>query len=250
MKKMILLSSIFAAGALFADNAAPTPTEVASTEVGVMGISISQKATLIAVPFLGYTADAITVADMVNTAQLTAGSKLYVPNENGKYDVWTLTEGKWEKTDTNVVIGANGAEDGNGPDAADVTTARGGAFWLEPAANSEALIYLLGKPASGAGTSTAVGGEWNLVGNASEAAVTTLGAAAAMRDQVAIQIGGKIRYYTYMGSTNGWCYQNNDGSWAKNQELPVALGQGLWFKPAASATINWANGTITPVNAQ
>lgn len=244
MKKMILLSSIFAVSLAFAKT-------VDSTEVGVMGLTASQgKATLFAIPFLGYTTDAITVADMVNTAELAKDSKLYVPNTDGTYDVWTLDKDKrWEKTGTDVKISNVGASEGQGAAANEVQTGRGGAFWLEPAAESNALVYLLGKPASGAGTSTAVGEKWNLVGNASEAKVTTLGNAATMRDQVAIQIDGKLRYYMYMGD-NGWCYQNNDGSWATNQELPVALGQGLWFKPAASATINWADGTITPVNAQ
>ena len=241
MKKTILLSSILAAGALFAEDAAPTPTPVASTEVGVMGLAIPSKATLFAVPFLGYTADAITVADMVNTAQLAAGSKLYVPNENGKYDVWTLTGGKWEKTDTNVVIGANGAKTGDGPDAVDVTAARGGAFWLEPAADSEALIYLLGKPASDAGTSTADGGKWNLVGNASADSVNLNTLKVGMRDQIAIQVDGKFRYYMYMDNTYGWCYQQENGVWLQNVDVPVALGQGIWFKPTSNTTINWSD---------
>lgn len=244
MKKMILLSSIFAVSLAFAYKT------VESTEVGVMGLTApSGKSTLFAVPFLGYTVDAITVANMVNTAELATDSKLYVPNTDGTYDVWKLgSDKKWEKL-TEIDVGANGANESEGAAANKVQTSRGGAFWLEPAAGSEGSFYLLGKPAADKGTSMAVGKKWNLVGNASEDAVKTLGAAANMRDQVAIQIDGKLRYYMYMGD-NGWCYQNNDGSWAKKQNLPVALGQGLWFKPAATATIDWANGTITSVNAQ
>ena len=250
MKKTILLSSILAVSMAFADKT------VDSTEVAVMGLTIPSKATLFAVPFLGYTTDAITVADMVNTAELAEDSKLYVPNTDGTYDVWTLGEDKkWKETQTNVNIGNGDNGDTSTSESAGVAakavqTGRGGAFWLEPASGS-GIFYLLGKPASDAGTSTAVGGKWNLVGNASEAALTTLKAAAAQRDQVAIQIDGKLRYYMYMGADNGWCYQrSNDGGWETKQNLPVALGQGLWFKPAATATINWADGTITPVVGQ
>ena len=244
MKKTILLSSIFAASMAFADKT------VDSNEVGLMGLATPSKAALIAIPFLGYTADAITVADMVNTAELATGSRLYVPNTDGTYDVWTLSsDKKWQKVETKVAVGKTGANESAGVEANAVQAARGGAFWLEPAANSAALFYLLGKPASDRGTSTAVGGKWNLVGNASEEAVTTLGAAAAVRDQVAIQIDGSIRYYTYMGSDGGWCYQNpSTGKVESNQPLPVDLCQGLWFKPAKTSTINWGTGAITEGN--
>ena len=244
MKKTILLSSILAVSMAFADKT------VDSTEVAVMGLTIPSKAILFAVPFLGYTTDEITVADMVNTAELAEDSKLYVPNTDGTYDVWTLGEDKkWKETQTNVNIGNGGTSESAGVAAKAVQTGRGGAFWLEPASGS-GIFYLLGKPAA-AGTSTAVGGTWNLVGNASDKKLTTLKAAAAQRDQVAIQIDGKLRYYMYMGADNGWCCQNEvTGDWEKNQDLPVELGQGLWFKPAATATINWADGTITPVVGQ
>ena len=244
MKKMILLSSILAAGALFAEDAAPTPTPVASTEVGVMGLTTPSKAMLFAVPFLGYTTDAITVADMVNTAQLTEGSKLYVPNTSGKYDVWTLTDGKWTKTDTNVVIGANGAETGDGPNAVDVTTDRGGAFWLEPPSGSsgDGTFYLLGKPAADKGTSTAVGEKWNLVGNTSDAAVNLKDLSGANFDQIAVQVDGILRYYTYKIG-KGWRYQDSDGAWVSDN-VTIQLGRGLWYKPASDTTIDWSNGMV------
>ena len=252
MKKTILLSSILSVGAAFAA-VTPTPIEVNSTEVGVIKLTKPTKATLIAVPFLGYEGGDIKVADMINTAELAEGTKLYVPHKDSStltYDVWTLGSGKkWEPPTTNVDISKLGdTTESEGIAASEVSVARGGSYWLEPAAGSSANIYLLGKPAA-AGTSTAVAGKWNLVGNASTAAVHTLGKAAAKRDQVAIQIIGKFVYYTYMGDPtdggNGWCCKDENGETLTNQELPVALGQGLWFKPAANSTINWTTGTIT-----
>ena len=260
MKKMILLSSIFAAGALFADNAAPTSTEVASTEVGVMGISISQKATLIAVPFLGYgvTETDIMVADMVNTAQLDLGSKLYAPNASGQYNVWELQSGTdntkvWAKTAENVTISSAGVRANVTPSADAVTTARGGAFWLEPANESGTQVYLLGKPASDEGKSSSLAiGKWNMIGNTSKYRANLKTFAAAKRDQIAIQVEGNFRYYTYNG---GWCYQDNTGEWQRGKEnegvdLFVEIGQGLWFKPATSGIspteIDWDTYAVKP----
>lgn len=255
MKKTILLSSILAAGAAFAA-VTPTPIEVNSTEVGVIKLAKPTKATLIAVPFLGYEGGDIKVADMINTAELEAGTKLYVPNVSNDgtltYEVWTLSsEKKWGTPKTIIDINNLGeAKDATGAAANESSVARGGSYWLEPAARpaagSEENIYLLGRPTSQDGTSTAVGGKWNLVGNASAAAVV-LGAATKL-DQIAIQQSdGNFRYYTYQG-TLGWSYQNDDdGKWNIRQDPSVALGYGLWFKPANTSTIDWAKGTITPV---
>ena len=245
MKKTILLSSILAAGALFADGV--TTNTVASTEVGVMGISISTNANLIAVPFLGYTNDTITVADMVNTAQLDQDSKLYVPNADGTtYDIWTLGSNKKWVADPSVSISANGGSGTSTSDiAANVQTDRGGAFWLDPANESTVTIYLLGKPASGAGTSTAVGGKWNLIGNASGEAVSLKDLTGANFDQIAVQVdGGVLRYYTYK-SGKGWRYQDSSGGWVSNDNVTIPFGRGLWYKPDSATTINWSDGTGT-----
>lgn len=251
MKKTILLSSILAAGAAFAD---VTPIEVNSTEVGVIKLAKPTKATLIAVPFLGYEGGDIKVADMINTAELKAGTKLYVPtySDGNKltYNVWTLNEDKnWEKPLTTVDISKVGVEINNNiPEASAATVVRGGSYWLEPAAGSGANIYLLGRPTSQDGTSTAVGGKWNLVGNASTATLAALGKAAAKRDQIAIQIDGKFRYYMYMGDAKGWCYDDEEtGKTVQIKKLSIPLGQGLWFKPANNSTINWASGEISTV---
>ena len=126
MKKTILLSSILAVGAAFAS------ATVDSTEIGVMGIDMPTGSGLIAVPFLGYDTENIVVADMVNTAELAPGSKLYVPNTSGNYEVRTVNSCKaWDKT-ASVAIGTSVAA-GAGVEANKVTTARGGSFWLDPA---------------------------------------------------------------------------------------------------------------------
>lgn len=236
MKKTILLSSVLAVGAAFA----VTSTEVASTEVGVMGVAMPTKAALIAVPFLGYDTTDIVVADMVNTAELAAGSKLYVPNDSGKYDVWTLNASKqWEKTSSNVVIGNDGAESGETANANEVTTKRGGSFWLEPATGSSANCYLLGKPVSGDGSSAVVPGKWNLIGNTSGAVVTLSEKTGFLSgDRVAVPNGNYLQIYSWDEKKGWWLTRTQI-----NQEIKVPAGTGIWFFAAAKSpsgrTIQW-----------
>ena len=235
MKKTILLSSVLAVGAAFA----VTSTEVASTEVGVMGVAMPTKAALIAVPFLGYDTTDIVVADMVNTAELAAGSKLYVPNDSGKYDVWTLNASKqWEKTSSNVVIGNDGAESGETANANEVTTKRGGSFWLEPAKDSSDNCYLLGKPASGDGSSAVVPGKWNLIGNTSGAEVTLSQTGFLPGDRVAVPSGDYLKIYSWDKDKGWWLTRKQI-----EQEIKVPAGTGIWFFAAAKSssdrTIQW-----------
>lgn len=257
MKKTILLSSILAVGAAFAD---VTPIEVNSTEVGVIKLAKPTKATLIAVPFLGYEGGDIKVADMINTAELAVGTKLYVPNNSTgtlTYNVWTLSaNGKWVEPKTIIDINNLGeAKDATGAAANESSVARGGSYWLEPPAEPPAnstdttSFYLLGKPGAEAGTTRALAGKWNLVGNASTASLAALGGAVTKNDQVSILVNGKFREYIYKGVANGWCYTDSTGL-HKNAPLPVNLGQGLWFRPTENSTINWSTGAITATAAQ
>lgn len=226
MKKTILLSSILAVGAAFAE------VVVESTEIGVMGVAMPKQAALIAVPFLGYDTTDIVVADMVNTAELAAGSKLYVPNGSGNYDIWTLTDGKWSKTIENIVIGDNTASNVGTPAANEVTTKRGGSFWLKPANGTAAEnCYLLGKPTAEQGESVLVVDKWNLIGNTSGSTVyLDVGAEG---DKVCIpNANGGLDTYTV-----------RDGKWLKgrvtSETVAIAPGLGIWYLAKSARTIKW-----------
>ena len=233
MKKTILLSSILAVGAAFAD------ATVNSTEIGVMGVDTpTSAANLIAVPFLGYEADNITVKDMVNTPELEENTELYVPNASGTYDVWTLDKDKkWANTQSNVVIGNGGATESSGPDAAGVTTARGSAFWLKPPAGAKSettkTCYLLGKPGSAAGSSALVSDKWNLVGNT--AGVTNDVPVGKEGEKVCVpNAAGGLTTYTVR--SGGWLN-------GRNPKCTVAIqpGQGFWYLSKGTSSISWGN---------
>lgn len=243
MKKAILLSSVFAAGAVFA-----TAT-VNSTDVGALGVGMPKRATLIAVPFLGDgTGGAITVADMVNLAELNVGSKLYAPNGSGAYNVWELKlngsdEKYWDPADKTVIIGKDGKiTEGSTPEANSVDSTRGEAFWLEPKGDETATAcYLLGIPASADGQSTAVANKWNLIGNTSGSAITLPSAGFVKGDQVGIpQSNGKLMIYNWRSDTGWWI--RNAGAVVGEQLITINPGQGIWFyaKGPDNRTINWS----------
>lgn len=241
MKKTILLSGILAVGVALAD---PTPSTVDSTEIGVMGLAMPSTTSLIAVPFVGYDSSAIMVADMVNTAELGLGSKLYVPDGNGKYNIWALQSGGgdakvWTKT-VQVAITKTDAKESVSPNAAEVGSNRGDAFWLEPVPLSDAAstLYLLGKPVSEAGVSTAAAGKWSLIGNTSGIEAVPTGAFAS-GDMIAVpQSNGKLMTYNY-NATKGWWIREGLAV-VGEQTITVAPGAGIWFFAKGSQrTITW-----------
>ena len=184
-------------------------------------------------PFEGFETDGkVKVNDIVKTSNLGDGSKLYVPNAEGKYDTWTLTDGEW-KADVQVEVGMAGTPvEKVGVNSTDVSVDRGSAFWIQPAAAG--CIYLLGQKSEAAGTYTVTPDTWNMIGNASpeEKEIGTEFAADSL-DQIVVQVDGKLRYYTYKEG-KGWRYQNEDGSW-NSDPLTIAAGQGLWYKSAVPA---------------
>ena len=247
MKKTILLSSILAVGAVFADGTAVVSTNA----IGALDCAITNASnqTLIAVPFLGYDTDGkVAVKDMVKTSNLAEGSKLYVPDGTGAYNTWTLSAaGEWV-ADQKVTIIQNGTPTvGESANQSEAKISRGDSFWLEPIFKESATsgtIYLLGQAAGTAGASSKAAKNWNLMGNASVNLVTLGTAGFADGETIVVQVEGKLRYYIFK-SEIGWRYTKSDGKWSDPAKEPLALapGQGFWYNAKSAKTIDWSNGT-------
>ena len=243
MKKTILLSSLFAVGAAFAGEVT-NANAVAALDLAV---TTAAAQTLVAVPFEGFEEGGkVKVNDIVKTSNLGDGSKLYVPNAEGKYDTWTLTDGEW-KADVQVEIGTAGTPvEKSGVASTEVLVDRGSAFWIQPVATGK--IFLLGQAADGAGSSTA-GDGWHLLGNASVDAKVIAGGD--KDDTIVVQVDGHLRYYTYSTKKNAWRYTTDKGTLSdptKDPLLTIAPGQGFWYNskiPVESVTFNWSTGVIT-----
>lgn len=218
MKKTILLSSIFAAGAVLA------ATDVDSSVIGTLPVTVVKDQQLMAVPFADADGE-ISVNDMVKTSDLTEGDKLYVANGNG-YDMWKLEGGQW-KSANKVTIKADGSVDeGVSLSAENAKVKRGDAFWLETA-NGGNVMLLGGK--SDAAPSVAVADKWNLISNPTideKDLVEITGFVTG--DRVSKLVDGNLRVYTYKKGT-GWTQRKE-----VLEAFKVPAGTGIWF---------YANGT-------
>lgn len=237
MKKTILLSGILA---VCAAQAGELNVE-SRNMVGALDVNVTtvQPQTLIAVPFSGYAADsAVKVKDMVKSANLAAGSKIYVPTGDGMYNTWALSsEGEWQLAKV-VTIDKNGQPQEGTDDAADTNLSRGDSFWIEPIFKDSATngkIYLLGEGEVEHGTSVIKSG-WNLIGNASVVA-KTVNHVGEVNDQIVVQDGSLVKYYTYSAS-KGWCKSQAGKKVAT--EISIAPGQGLWYYSMSSGDQNFA----------
>lgn len=156
-----------------------TGVAIASTMVessNTFGLAEATGATgwkIISVPVTGYAGEGnISIAEILQTSNLTAGDELYTLAESGIYNRYTLNETKTEWTPAKAVsIDANGDAVSTDTDSATTATiARGQAFWLNTAATT---VYLMGEATTGnVGVKVvgqAVTGKWNLIGNSSMA---------------------------------------------------------------------------------
>lgn len=235
MKQTVLLASVLSAGFGFA--------AVDTNVIGAMKIPTgTAKQQLVAVPFAGYDGGAVKVDDMVTTAGLAVGSKLYVANGD-TYNVWQLgSDGQWQAT-TTVNVSASGVSEVPGTKSSDAEVAVGSAFWIEPADGSSAA-YLLGQKPDSAATSTTVADAWNMIGNASvsQKTLTFQVLPAVAGDRILVSTASGMREYQYKaGDGKGWYYETwSGGTPTKHYESPVIdAGAGFWYYSATAKTIAW-----------
>lgn len=98
-----------------------------SNTFGILRVDSSAAQTIVSVPWEGAGGGAIKVKDVVKTANLTIGDKLYyydTTEQTPSYKMWALTENGWEGATTvaNGITPTKGTEDD--------TLARGGAIIL------------------------------------------------------------------------------------------------------------------------
>ena len=239
MKKTLVLSAVAIAGVAFAGDVST------SNSYGVLPITSSSKATMVAVPFVGDGAN-ISIDQMVKAANLTAGDMIYaLPTGSGSaYKVWELnsTCTAWEPV-TNVEVG-DGSTVFTPTEAAATTIARGQAFWLVRKNNpsSSFTFYVMGVGDTSAAAATAItgsaAGTWNLVGQSSATGSKTLA-----------DIVGVVGTKGYVRLNNGNRYLYTGSAWklirkatpntpedvASDTALPV--GEGFWIVSKSSGSV-------------
>ena len=257
MKKSILLvTALVAAQAAFAEETAE-PSNV----FGLLRVDSTLTNTIVAVPWLDLssnsTASAVSVADIVKTANLTAGDRLSAYRPDGKYDVWVLNSSKeWEPSETLVVENQSTSE---APEADVRRVALGSAFWLyrqRPTSEGAAVpFYIYGQVPASAVTTTVTAGTasapvWNLVANARNADVAlnslTVSGSINAADEIYIVEDGNPTMYTYKEGQGWGCTTRVTGPngrpvnrWAVSN-VTISKGTGFWYASKGGApTFTW-----------
>ena len=196
---------------------------------------------IVAVPWDAFAGQDLTVATLLNTAELTDGDMLYVdPNGNGvNYSTYLLADGKW--TIPTGVTGQSSAEE--------QPVYQGSAIWLEH--DTDSRIIFVGAVASKVTekpTATAPAGQWTLVANPSIKKLDLNGTGvfnpAQVGDQIVIEDANDPRQYEYKG--DGWGYYKSEVNgtftipgttivvprrelvWSK-EDCYVPAGIGFWY---------------------
>lgn len=251
MKKSILLiTALVAAQAAFAQE-----TAVPSNEFGLLRVDSTLTNTIVAVPWLDLsgasTPSAVSVADIVKTANLTVGDKLSAYNDQGIYDSWELGSSGWVSLSTSTADGTTSTA----PAAAGRGVALGSAFWLyrqHPTSEGAAVpFYIYGQVPASAVTTTISRGDatnpvWNLVANASDAAVTLSSLPGSSTDEIYIVADGNPTMYTYKDD-QGWGTLVGQKSgrkvvytWTPATNVTIPKGTGFWYVSKGGApTFTW-----------
>lgn len=237
MNRTILLVSIFAAGAAFADGPVNVNSPVVSENaIGVLQVATTEKPRqiLLSAPFAGYDGKSIAATDLVSPANLPVGTALHVAN-GSDYDSWTVNlSGQWEPV-TAIQVGGEGKVASVGGSGA---VGRGNAFWLEFPENSEkSTVTLVGQEDTKAKQVVLAKEKWNLVGNPGVGEFDLLVAGKIVDvgngDQICIQNqNGTLKTYRYNGKD--WY-----SGWNKFTSILVQPGDGCWFYAASATAINF-----------
>ena len=244
MKNILSIALCATAIAAFGDDIV-----VSTADVGIYPVQSSTKNTLIAVSLKGDDGQNISVSNLVKTANLTEGDKLYAfDSETGLYEGWELDENKrWKSATTKYYIDASGnvaAKEGTA--AGGATQVVGSGIWLVRAVTpaEEFTIYLTGKPVTSP-TTTIFAGKTNLVGNPTKVAGTPEISGAVAGDVIEVPGGesqtGRIRYQ-YDGSE--WTTMQNHRPVPGRPLIPA--NQGFWYLSKGKSNI--AIETWTPAN--
>ena len=237
MKKLLSIAMASLAVAALAD----PPANTASPTIGVTAITVTQKNTIVAVPFKSL-ADGgnIAVTDLVATNNLSVGDWLYV-FDGTSYSAWSLTAEGWVATASASTTG--GVTDAVANDAKKYVAAPG-AIWLvlKDAPKPSKTVYIYGNfdnPPTSVSLSQGIASY--LLANPLQK-VAAVSVTPTKKDAVVIPTDDGQDKYTYtqlrgQPESIGW-YKNG----VKYDALPeIPVGQGFWYirNTADPVTITW-----------
>lgn len=237
--------------------------EVDSKDVGVMNTgknltdlpsTVEKTYDIIAVPFAGFGGQ-VTVATLLNTAELTDGDTLYVLRDNqyNSYQ-WDADNGCWKSLDGKSYT-RGGSATKKATTAEEETLNPGEAVWLEHAKTSKIVIAGVGETDQDHKV-TVKKGEYNLIANPTINGFDLASAVGAEKDMIIVEDVADPVQYEYNGSVWGkWVTQASNvkdrrGNWimetvfvpagdgtGNTAKCIIPAGIGFWYKSAGTADI-------------
>lgn len=238
------------------DNGAEIESVPAANRIGILRKEAANKREIVPVPWTKFSANAsdIAVSNLVKTAGLSAGDKLYVYDDTAKlYATWELQSDKtWKPVKTvKMVNGKLEVQTADSPEVA--TVKRGGGVWLERQDTSKP-VTLVGQhnaasPETQIDGGTGVAPKWNLIASP---AITNWNLNAICegvdaKDRIIVSTGKEPRIYTRDSGNAKWgyiTYEANDKGIVKpvrkEDDTVIAPGTGFWYVSEGGApVIKW-----------
>lgn len=243
MKKLLSIAVCASAVAAFGE-----AVDVSLAEVGVTAITSSLTNTIVAVSYEDLGGGDITASNVVKTANLSVGDRLYIFN-NGKYQVYQLdSDKKWIVSLDYELDGVGQQQVINSPVAALKTLGVGSGFWLVRPNGwaGDGTFYTYGKPFDAALSTNITHGTTAMVGNPRKVAATPTITNAAVGDTIHVPSASnanKIQIYTYNGTDFGYGSTRRGKTRTVLSNIPA--GTGFWYvakgtNSVSDVTITWA----------
>ena len=240
MKKLLTIAICATAVAAFAE-------DVVIGTVGVTKISTTAKNTIVVTSYNELDGSgAMAVSNIVKTANLPTGTKLYVLAGGNAYEGYTLTGAtapKYWARDYNYTVNSSG-DIGAGTVSSSTSEGSlnvGTGFWisLPDAASYSADIVVYGKPPATTNVAGTAAGTY-LVGNPTQTGKAPTVTGAAKGDKLLV-FSGSSKFpatYTSNGKTGAEAAWRHDGAPTSLPSIPA--GTGFWYiAKGTAAVIEW-----------
>ena len=243
---------------LVAQGAAKTLAVTSDVTIGVLKLQTAATKALIAVPWREIEGDGdVSIANLVKTANLTAGDKLYVYDRaNSRYNCWSLGSDKIWQGLASYGIDENGQMSSTaGAAPATTTVARGSAVWLERQ-NTSNPIYFYGRhDTTTAATTTIESGTtaaptYNLVAapGLDDINLNAKFSSPNDGDQILLPTGGVPKRYTRKDGAWGYDAQESLGiaglenvmMTVRKTDANIPAGTGFWYiNTGSEKNVTW-----------
>ncbi len=250
-------TGVYSVTAVFVDGEGTEFAEIpAGNRIGVLRKAGAAKREIVPVPWKAFAQETmdIAVSNLVRTAELAAGDRLYVYDDaKDLYDTWELRADRtWKPVKTvKVVKGELEVQEADSPEVA--TVRRGTGVWLERNDVSRP-VHLVGQYEAAAAevrieAGTAGAPKWNLVASPLLEAwdIDSIREGVAAADRIIVPTGGEPRIYTRDAANAKWGYVVYEADSRgvvrpvrKEGDTVLGPGTGFWYVSEGGApAIRW-----------